>query len=73
MIENVAVVAAVALNEVRLFNGQPHRVWFNNPEPRNAQWLVAPNGVMRMVAVEEIAALPFADEAGAFIAADPIK
>ena len=64
---------AVALNEVRLFEGRACRVWFNNPEPRDAQWLLNPDGVMKMVPVAVIAALPFANEADAFIAADPVK
>jgi hypothetical protein len=60
----------LALNEVRLVAGVPHRVWFANPN-RAARFLVAPNGEMRLFQLEEIAAFPLAaNEVGAFARAD---
>lgn len=64
---------APALNALFLLGDVPMRVWFNNPEPRDGVWLVAPNGRMQwwdnamVLNLVEVVAHP-----DAFPVADPV-
>jgi hypothetical protein len=55
------IVAQPALDLVVIHEDLPVRVWFNNPEPQKAVWLIKPNGVMRLYANEAVLAMPVAD------------
>lgn len=54
------IVAQPALNLVVIVDEIPVRVWYNNPEPQKAVWLVKPDGMMRLYANEAVMALPIA-------------
>lgn len=70
---NNAALNALALNAIVLVGDVPMRVWFNNAAARGWVWLVAPDGVMKLWANADVAALPVAlfGDPRAFPAADP--
>ena len=57
------IVAQPALDLVVIHEELPVRVWYNNPAPQKAVWLIKPNGVMRLFANEEVLAMPVAPAA----------
>lgn len=57
------IVAQPALNLVVVLDDVPARVWYNNPEPQKAVWLLKPDGLMRLYANEAVLAMPVADAA----------
>jgi hypothetical protein len=66
------IVAQPALDLVVIHEDLPVRVWFNNPAPQKAVWLIKPNGVMRLYANEAVLAMPVADAAMAAKAFAPV-
>ena len=66
------IVAQPALNLVVVLDGVPARVWYNNPEPQKAVWLLKPDGLMRLYANEAVLAMPVADAAMAAKAFAPV-
>jgi hypothetical protein len=66
------IVAQPALDLVVIHEELPVRVWYNNPAPQKAVWLIKPNGVMRLFANEEVLAMPVAPAALAAEAFAPV-
>ena len=66
------IVAQPALNLVVVLDDVPVRVWYNNPEPQKAVWLLKPDGLMRLYANEAVLAMPVADAAMAAKAFAPV-
>lgn len=54
------IVVQPALDLVVIHEELPVRVWYNNPAPQKAVWLIKPDGVMRLYANEAVLAMPVA-------------